>query len=142
MTVGSSCHWCVESRLSQAHARSCHLFLAPPILSSFIVPYMSQAPCMWIHMCPFYMCYLTTWRSAWGSEKAQCPILGLSHCKLGLAMSPALFSGPLNHIPYLNVGSVAKACHGHFPLIFMGWSGWQGCAARAGRRQLPGAPPL
>lgn len=39
-------------------------------------------------------------------------------------MLPALISGPVNGIPCLNVGSVAgAACHGHFFLIFMGWSG-------------------
>lgn len=42
----------------------------------------------------------------------QCPTLGLAHCKLGLAMLPALISGRLNSIPCLNVCSVAGACCG------------------------------
>lgn len=35
-------------------------------------------------------------------------ISGLSHCKLGLVMLPALISGFLNSIPCLNMGSVGS----------------------------------
>lgn len=79
-----------------------------------------------------YTCCLTTQRSAWGSEKAT--ISGLRLCEAVAhtgtvplqarpAMLPALISGPLNSIPCVNVVSVAGACHGHFFLIFTGWSG-------------------
>lgn len=43
-----------------------------------------------------------------GSAK-QCPILGLSHCKLGLAMSPALFFWPLKPYSLLKCGQCCKS---------------------------------
>lgn len=46
-------------------------------------------------------------------------------------MVPALISGPLNSIPCLNMDSIRSACQSHFFLIFMGWCGQYGCAARA-----------
>lgn len=76
--------------------------------------------------CPLHMGCPTTQRNSWGSEKAihcLCEaylIPGLSHCKLGLVMLPALISGSLNSIPYLNMGSVGSLAWAFFPLILLG----------------------
>lgn len=50
----------------------------------------------------------------------QHPITGLSHCKLGLVMLPALISGSLNSIPCLNMGSVGSLAWAFFFLILLG----------------------